>query len=158
MWQITWMLGLLPDWFWTLVLWAGIASIGGSYLLAKIPVVGQYKFPLRLGGVIALLIGVYFQGVIANEEKWQARVKELEAKLAIAENRSHEENVKIEEKIVNKTKVIKQKGDDIIKYIDREVVKKEEVIKYVENCPLPKDVLDIHNAATKLNRTEGDKK
>lgn len=154
MWQITWMLGLLPDWFWTLVLWAGVGSIGISYLLAKIPVIGQYKFPLRLGGVIALLVGVYFQGVIANEEKWQVRVKELEEKLAIAENRSHEENVKIEEKVVTKTKVIKQKAEEIIKYIDRN----NEIIKYVENCPLPKEAIEIHNAAAKMNRTEGEKK
>jgi hypothetical protein len=158
MWQITWMLGFLPDWFWTLVLWAGIASIGISYLLAKIPVILQYKFPLRLGGVIALLIGVYFQGVIANEEKWQVRVKELEAKLAVAENKSKEENVKIEEKIVTKTKIIKEKGKDIIQYIDREVVKNNEIIKYIESCPLPKDIIDIHNSAVRMIRPEGEKK
>ena len=105
-----------------------------------------------------MIISIWFLGAASNEEKWQVRVKELEEKLAVAENKSHEENVKIEEKIVTKTKVIKEKGDDIIKYIDRELVKNNEIIKYVENCPVPKDVIDIHNSAVRMNRAEGEKK
>ena len=62
------------------------------------------------------------------------------------------------EKIVRKDKIIKQKGDDIIKYIDREIVKKEEVIKYIENCPVPKDIIDAHNAAATLNKAAEAKK
>ena len=42
--------------------------------------------------------------------------------------------------------------NDIIKYIDREIVKKEEVVKFVENCPIPKDIVDQHNAAARLNK------
>ena len=65
--------------------------------------------------------------------------------------------------------LFKEKGDTIIRYVDkfkdREVLKEvpgpervkiEEVIKYVENCPVPKELIDIHNEATKLNK--GDKK
>lgn len=148
MWQITWMLGLLPDWFWTLLLVASIAAIGLSKFIAP------YKLPLRWGGLAGLLLSIWCLGAASNEEKWQERVKELEAKLAIAENRSHEENVKIEEKVVTKTKVIKQKGEEIIKYIDRN----NEIIKYVEHCPLPKDVIDLHNSAARMGRTEGEKK
>lgn len=148
MWQITWMLSFLPDWFWTLLLISSIVAIGLSKFIAP------YKLPLRWGGLAGLLISIWFLGAASNEEKWQVRIKELEEKLAIAENKSHEENVKIEEKIVNKTKVIKQKGEEIIKYIDRN----NEIIKYVESCPLPKDAIEIHNAAAKMNRTEGEKK
>jgi hypothetical protein len=105
-----------------------------------------------------LLLSIWCLGAASNEEKWQERVKELEAKLLAAENKSHEENVKIEEKVVTKTKVIKEKGEDIIKFIDREVLKNNEIIKYVENCPVPKDVIEIHNSAVRMNRTEGEKK
>lgn len=148
MWQITWMLGLLPNWVWTLLLISSIVAIGLSKFIAP------YKLPLRWGGLAGLLLSIWCLGAASNEEKWQERVKELEAKLAIAENRSHEENVKIEEKIITKTKVIKQKGEEIIKYIDRN----NEIIKYSENCALPKDAIEIHNSAAKMNRTEGDKK
>jgi hypothetical protein len=152
MWQITWMLGLLPDWFWTLLLISSIIAIGLSKFIAL------YKLPLRWGGLAGLLLSIWCLGAASNEEKWQERVKELEAKLLAAENKSHEENVKIEEKVVTKTKVIKEKGEDIIKFIDREVLKNNEIIKYVENCPVPKDVIEIHNSAVRMNRTEGEKK
>jgi hypothetical protein len=110
------------------------------------------------GGLAGLILSIWCLGAASNEEKWQERVKELEAKLLAAENKSHEENVKIEEKVVTKTKVIKEKGEDIIKYIDREVLKNNEIIKYVEICPLPKDIIEIHNSAVRMNRTEGEKK
>jgi hypothetical protein len=152
MWQITWMLGLLPDWFWTLLLISSIIAIGLSKFIAL------YKLPLRWGGLAGLLLSIWCLGAASNEEKWQERVKELEGKLAIAENKSKEENVKIEEKVVTKTKVIKEKGEDIIKFIDREVLKNNEIIKYVENCPVPKDIIEIHNSAVRMNRTEGEKK
>jgi len=78
-------------------------------------------------------------------------------------------NVKIEEKIVERTQVVKEKGDTIVKYIDRykdrevlkevpgpERVRVEEVIKFVENCPIPKEMVDIHNQAAEL--VKGEKK
>ena len=131
-----------------LVLWSGIISIGVSYLLAKIPLVGQYKLPLRIGGVVALLIGVYFQGAVSNEEKWQARVKELEAKIAIAEEKGKEETVKIVNKTVVKREYYKERGNDIVQYVDREI------IKYDNTCPVPKEVVKAHNDAA----VQGDKK
>jgi len=93
---------------------------------------------------------------MADNNEWLAKVKELESRVAIAEEKSKTENVKVEEKIVEKTRVVKEKGRDIVQYIDREVVKNNEIIKYVENCPVPKEVLNIHNQAATMNR--GDKK
>ena len=73
--------------------------------------------------------------------------------------------MEVQEKIVTQTKVIKEKGKDIIKYIDKwntkeiikevegpERIKREEVIKYIENCPVPKEIIDIHNDAAVLNK------
>jgi len=149
MWQITWMLSFLPDWFWTLLFFASVGAIGLSYILKP------YKLPLQIGGAIALIISIWFLGAASNEEKWQVRVKELEAKLAVAEEKSKEENVRIEEKVVTKTKMVKQKGEEIIKYIDRN----NEIIKFVEQCPLPKEAIEIHNAAAQMNKAvTGDKK
>jgi len=82
----------------------------------------------------------------------------MEAKVAQAEAKSANTNVEIQEKIVEKTKVIREKGRDIIKYIDKEVVKKEEVIKYIENCPVPKEIIDLHNQAAELNKAAEAKK
>ena len=141
------MLGLLPNWFWTLVLVAGILAVLAAWVLKFVPFVSTYRLPIQVGGVLALLVGVYFQGVIANEAKWEARVKELEEKLVIAEKESKEANGAIKEKIVKEKEYIKGKTEYITKYIDREIVKKEEIVKYIEMCPVPKELIEIHNQA-----------
>ena len=147
--QLIWMINLIPDVFWTLLLWAGVLTIVASYLLGKIPFVQQYKIPLRVGGVVAVLIGVYFYGVIANEAKWQAKIKELEEKVAVAEAKSTETNTVVKTEIVEKVKVIKQKAEKQIEYVDRVIEKDKEIIKYVENCPVPKSIIDQINEAAK---------
>jgi len=156
--QIIWMLSLIPDWFWTLVLISGIVGTLATWVLKFIPFVSNYRLPIQVASIIALIVGVYFQGVIANEQKWQNEIAELQKKVAEAEAKSKETNVVVQEKIVTKTKIIKEKGKDIINYVDREVVKKEEIIKYIEQCPVPKEIIDLHNQAVDLNKAAEGKK
>jgi hypothetical protein len=143
------MINLIPDIFWTLLLWAGVLSVIASYLLGKIPFVKQYKIPLRVGGVVAVLIGVYFYGVIANEEKWQEKIRALEEQVKVAEAKSADTNTVIKTEVVEKVKVVKERAKTQIEYVDREVVKDKEVIKYIENCPVPKTIIDQINEAAK---------
>ena len=154
MWQIMWILSLMPDWFYHLIV---IVSLLGLIVVTVFKFI-PYRLPIQVFGALLLLFGVWMEGGIVNEAKWEARVKELEEKVRIAEEQSNNKNVEIQEKVVTQTKVIREKGQDIIKYIDREVVKKEEVIKYIENCPIPKDIIDAHNAATILNKATEAKK
>lgn len=167
--QLIWMISLIPDIFWTLLLWAGVLAIVASYLLGKIPFVQQYKIPLRVGGVVAVLIGVYFYGVIANEAKWQARIKELEEKVAVAEARSAETNTVIKTEVVEKVKVVKERAKTQIEYVDRVVKgdtvtitkdmaeseraefkkKQEELERAVKMCPVPQIVIEEINKAAK---------
>jgi translation elongation factor EF-Tu-like GTPase len=87
-------------------------------------------------------------GAISNEESWQAKVKEMEAKVAAAEIKSAKENIKIVEKVVKKTEYITRRGQDIIQYVDREVVKYDEKFKPSGQCELPKEFIKaINNAA-----------
>ena len=171
MWQITWILGLLPDWFWTVVLIAGVLGILASWVLKFVPFVSTYRLPIQVGSILALLVGVYFQGVIANEEKWKNEIAALQEKVNEAAVKSNEANVVVQEKVVEKTKIVKEKGQEIIKYIDKwntkeiikevegpERIRREEVIKYIENCPVPKEMIDIHNQATELNKAAEGKK
>jgi hypothetical protein len=39
-----------------------------------------------------------------------------------------------------------------------ERVRIEEVIKYIENCPVPKELINIHDAAAALNKPAGEPK
>lgn len=195
--QLLWMINLIPDWFWTLVLWAGVLAVVASYILGKIPFVSQYKIPLRVGGVVATLVGVYFCGVIANEAKWQARVEELQRQVKEAEVEGETANQKLGQALDEKKQIAQEKNKEVIRYVDRwrtkEVLKEipgperikeitkdmsaeqkkayeaeieklkqergrtEEVIRYIETCPVPKEMLDIHNQGA-AKPGKGDKK
>lgn len=156
--QLTWMVSLIPDWFWTLVLVAGVVGILASWILKFIPFVSTYRLPIQVSAVIALLVGIYFQGVTANEAKWQAKIVELRQQIAEAETKSKETNVIVQEKIVTKTKVIKEKGKTQIEYVDRVITQDKEVVKYIEQCPVPKVIIDAHNAAAEMNKAAEGKK
>ena len=158
MWQIMWMLSFIPDWVFHLVVLFSVLGLIAASAFKFIPFVSNYRFPIQIVSALLLLFGIWMEGGIVNEAKWEARVKELEEKVKIAEEKSTEKNVEIQEKIVTQTKVVKEKGKDIIQYIDREIVKKEEVVKYIENCPVPKDIIDAHNAAATLNKATEVKK
>jgi hypothetical protein len=147
MWQLSWMLGLLPNWFWTLILILGVLAILASWVLKFIPFVSTYRLPIQVGGILALLVGVYFQGFISNEEKWQSKIKEMESKIAEAQAQATATTRGIEVKVVEKTKVIREKGKTQIEYIDRVITQDKEVIKYIEQCPIPKAIIDEHNKA-----------
>ena len=158
MWQIMWMFNLMPDWFYHLIVILSILGLIVASVLKFVPFVSTYRLPIQVISVLLLVFGVWMEGGIVNEAKWEARVKELEEKVKIAEEKSTEKNVEIQEKVITQTKVVKEKGRDIIQYIDREVVKKEEVVKFIENCPIPKDIIDAHNAAATLNKAIETKK
>jgi hypothetical protein len=152
MWQIMWLLNLMPDWFYHLIVIVSILGLIVASVLKFVPFVSTYRLPIQVISALLLVFGVWMEGGIVNEAKWEARVRELEDKVKIAEEKSKEKNVEIQEKVITQTKVVKEKGRDIIQYIDREIVKKEEIVKFVENCPIPKDIIDAHNAAATLNK------
>lgn len=158
MWQITWALGLLPDWVWSALLVVGILAIVASAVLGVIPFVKQYKLPIQIGGIISVVVSVWFLGAASNEDKWQAKIKDLEDKVKIAEEKSNNTNTEIQEKVITKTKIIKEQGKTQIEYIDRVVTQDKEVIKFVENCPIPKVIIDEHNAAAEMNKAAERKK
>ena len=162
MWQFQWAISLIPDAVLNWVYWA-IIAIGLTGVLAGwvgkfIPFYGSYVKILQPIGIVLLVLGVWLRGGYDVEMSWRAKVADVEAKIAIAEKQSQETNTVIEQKVVEKTKVIKGKTEYITQYLDREVIKKEEIIKYIEQCPVPKDIIDIHNQAAEMNKAAEGKK
>jgi hypothetical protein len=138
-----WILKWLPFWFFYAIFFIGLAGFLATYLIKFIPIpaVYMYKAPIQIISMVLIAIGVYMSGAISNEEAWLARVKEMEIKVAEAQAKSAQENVKIVEKIVNKTQIVRERGNDIIQYVDREVT------KYDSECKIPKPFVDAHNRA-----------
>lgn len=166
-----WIFTIISEYIVHAILAAGIIGIIAGFLLGFIPIISKYKLPIQIVSILIFALGVYLEGGLANEREWQLKVKELEAKIAKAEAESVNLNTKLQAAISDKKTVIKEKGQTVIKYVDRyrdrevlktiegpERVRVEEVIKYVENCPVPKEFVDIHNEAARLNQIKVDKK
>ena len=142
-----WILQWLPDWIFYGIFFAGLLGLLATYVMKFIPFVYVYRTPIQAASILAIAIGTYMSGAISNEEAWQARVKEMEAKVAAAEVQSVKENIKIVEKVVKKTEYITRRGQDIIQYVDREIVKYDTKFAPGGVCEIPKEFIKAHNDA-----------
>jgi len=146
-----WILSILPDIAIHAIFAIGILGLIVGFVLGFIPGITAYKLPIQIISILVFSLGLYLEGGLADNMVWQLRVKEMEAKVAKADAASAKVNTEIVEKIVTKNQIIKQKGDDIIKYVDREIVKYD--TKYLPGaiCEIPKEVINAHNAAASGN-------
>lgn len=149
-------LHFLPDslilWFCNIVLLMGAVLTVAGLFAHRIPVIWQYQLPFKVLGIALLSAGVYLRGGYSVEMTWRERVVELEEKLKTAQEASQQVNTQVETKVVTKTRIIKEKADTIIQYVDREIFKDREVVREVNNCPVPKEVIDVHNEAARMNQ------
>jgi uncharacterized protein YacL len=138
-----WILQFLPFWIFYAILVLGVVGLLLTYFLKFIPIPALfvYRTPIQIVSVIMMVVGVYMAGSIANEEAWLAKVREVEAKLAEAEVKAAQETVKIVERVVVQNRVVREKGQNIIQYVDREVV------KYDNKCEIPTTFIDVLNKA-----------
>jgi len=129
------------------VLLAGLVLTTVAFFIKRIPIVNQYRMPAQVLGIALLVVGVYWRGGYAIEMEWRERVAEVEARVAAAEAQSREANTKIVTKVVTKTQVIKTRGEDIIKYVDKEIVKYDEKFAKGGVCEIPPEFIKAHNSA-----------
>ena len=141
-----WILSWLPNWIFYGMVLIGVIGFAATYLFKYIPVpfIYMYRKPIQIGSMLAIIFGTFMSGAIYDNEAWEARVKEMEAKVAKAEQQSKEANTVIESKVEKAKEKIVQKQVIVKQYIDREVV------KYDNTCVIPKEFVEVHNkAATK---------
>jgi len=132
-----WILQFLPNWIFYLTLLAGIAA----FVVTKFVKILPNAQLIQAASAAVVAVSIYMIGAISNNDAWLVRVKEMETKVAEAEAKSATANTEIVEKTVVKTQIVKQRGEDIIKYVDREVV------KYDATCIVPKEFVATHNKA-----------
>ena len=152
MWQFQWMISLIPDsvliWFINILLLVGLAGTIAGFFIKFIPFVNQYKLPVQIISVVLLVAGVYFKGGYATEMAWRDKVKAAEERAALAEKQAEEANGKIQTKIIEKIKVVKE-----IEVVNRERIVKEK--EYIDKeCRVPQVAIDIHNDAAKNRKPE----
>jgi hypothetical protein len=144
MWQIQWLLQLIPDgifvWITYLLFAAGVVLYVASKLVSWIPLMGQYRLPAELVGVVALVIAAYFYGGVSYREQ----IAEMKQRVRIAEEKSQQVNTVIETKIIEKVKVVKQNV-----YITREIVKEVAGQQLDTQCSLPRSTVSLHDSASR---------
>jgi len=138
-----WILNFLPFWFFHLITLVGMLGLLAGFVLGMIPLINKYKLPIQVLSLLLLVAGIYMEGAISNEEKWQALVKEMEAKVALAEEKSKNANSKIEYKFLDKVKLV-EKTQVVIQEKIKEV---EKVID--AKCEIDPSVISILNEAAK---------
>jgi len=142
-----WILHFLPEsiilFVTTALLLAGIVTTTISFL----PVLAQYRTPTQVLGIALLVAGVYFRGGYSIEMEWRERVAEMEQKVAEAQAQSQKVNETVRTKVVTKTQVIRTRGQDIVKYVDREVIKYNTKFAPGGQCELPREFVKAINDA-----------
>ncbi len=91
--------------------------------------------------VLILLFSTYQLGYSMSNDSWKSKVHEMELTISKLETRNAKIGTEIVTKIITKQQKVIEKGEDVIRYIDREVV------KYDNTCTIPQEVLDAHNNA-----------
>ena len=146
--QLQWMLGLFPDsmviWLYYLLLGSGVCLYIASKLVVWIPMMGQYKLPAELIGVVVLAGACYLLGGYGTEMAWRERVKELEAKVKAAEEQSQKVNTVIQQKVVTQIKIVKENV-----YVNREIIKEVAGKQLDASCSLPKSTISLHDSASR---------
>ena len=141
MWQIMWLFSLLPDFVYHVLLIVGLLAFAGSYLLKMVPFFMQNAFMIRIASMMLIIFCVWVEGGIANESKWQARVQELEAKVAAAEKAAVEANGKIETVYVDRVEVVKE-----IQYVVKDNIKR--AADSLDNtCKITPQAIELLNQA-----------
>ena len=136
-----WILDFLPSWFFTLITALSIGAVLVTEFINGIPFIDQYSKLIRIVGIIGLAFGLYMMGGSANQERWEARVKELEVKVAISEEQSKTANAELAASIKENKNLVKQ----------QQIIVQEKITKVAEKinaeCKVPAEAIELLNQA-----------
>jgi hypothetical protein len=140
-WLFFYFLGKIPTAFWLLITAAGVVGFFSAGILSKIAPLKTMSFAIQPLSVLIAVFGIYMFGGASINDHYLEKIKEMQAKVEIAEAKSSAVNTVIEERIQTQTQVIR---NNQIVYQDRIVEITPEINA---QCVLPEDVSIIHNDA-----------
>ena len=148
-----WLLEFLPNWIFHAVLVLGVMAMAASFVLKFIPFVAAYRLPIQAVGLVLIVLGVWFEGAMSNEAAWQARVHEMEQKVAAAEVKSAQETVRIVTQVVTRIQTIKDTTNANTQYLEKQVAQDLD-----RECSLTNASVMLHNSASQneMARSAGD--
>lgn len=149
MWQIMWMINLLPEavlqWLINLLIITGLVGLFSANISRWVPILNNYTRWLKPIGILMLCVGIFLKGGYVTEMAWRAKVADIEAKVQVAEEKSKAANVELEKALKdkkNKTREVQV----VIQERIREIEKKIDA-----DCKVDREAIDILNDAAKNN-------
>lgn len=140
-----WILKFLPAWIFQAFILLGlvgiILSFFASFFARFIPTLHSVKLPIQILSVCFLVFGSYIWGGISNHKAWELKVKKLQEKVLVAEQKSKRVNTEIEYKYIDKVKLIKE-----VQFVVREKIK-EVAVRIDAECNITPEAIDILNTA-----------
>jgi len=147
MWQFATMWTLLPvgltHWVVNLMLAAGLAGLLAGWIGRWIPFFDAYARLLKPLGIVLLLSGVFLKGGEANNDMWLAKIADLEAKIAVSEQKSKDANVKLAGVIKEKNQAIQESKTAVQSRLKRDAVKID------AECKLDPEAVEILNESAR---------
>jgi hypothetical protein len=112
--------------------------------VGSIPLVNKYLLPVKVGSAFLLVFGLYMEGGISNQERWEAKVADAKIEMAKKDAASADTTTRVVTKYVTKVEVIKENGNAIIK----------EIPKYIDanadgQCVIPNGFILLHDSASR---------
>ena len=143
-----WMLSFVPDAILALIVHAiffiGLIGLIVGGFASRIPFISQYGTLVKLVAAILFVGGLYLEGGLGVEESWRQKVAEMEEKVKIAEEKSKQENVRIQTVYKDKVKIVKEQQIVIQERI-KEVEKKIDA-----ECKVAPEVIELLNQAARV--------
>jgi hypothetical protein len=139
-----WILDFLPFWVFHLVLLAGVVGLFVSFFVGSIPFINKYVIPVKVGSAFLLVCGLYMEGGISNQERWEAKVAEAKLEMAKKDAASAEASTKVVTKYINKIEIVKEKGDAIVKEIPKFITATAD-----GQCVIPNGFVLLHDSASR---------
>lgn len=132
-----WLTSLLPSWVFHALTLAGVLCMVASLL--PIPL-KSIVVPI---GALMLVFGAYTEGGIARDKSWALRVAAAEAAVAKKEAVSAQVTTRVVTKYINNTRVVREKGDVIIKEVPKYVTVADDA-----RCVVPIGFVRVHDGAS----------
>ena len=136
-----WILKWLPDFVFHLMLIIGLLGLGASFVLKLVPFFAQNRVIVQVVSGILIGIGLYMEGAISDNNAWEARVKDLEKQVAVAEAKSNAANTELVSRMAQKDREIQAKQTELNRRIQSSAVAMDKA------CVVPVDVVNILNDA-----------
>lgn len=139
-----WVLDFLPFWVFHLILLVGVVGSFISFFVGSIPLVNKYIIPVKIVSLFLLVCGLYMEGGVSNQERWEAKVADAKLEMAKKDTASAEATTQVVTKYVTKVQVVKEKGDAIIKEVPIYVTKDAD-----SKCVIPNGFVLLHDSASR---------